>query len=243
MRGLRLRESAVGLLLGGMDQVGELDRVLDEEHRDVVSDEIPVAGVRVELDREAAHVARQVAGALVAGHRREPDERRGALAGALEEVGRREVGERLVVLEEPVRAVPPGMNHALGNPLVVEVEDLLAEMEVLQRGGPALADPQGVLIVGDHRALLRGQARAPLAGDLVGLAAVASLDALLAVVDGLPLVLFVVRRHLSLPPSPSDRRGSIPLRSLAPNAAGRCVLAVFAAGDVQRRGDLAGSRR
>ena len=65
MRGLRLREAPVGLLLGRVDQVGELDRVLDEEHRDVVADEIPVALARVELDREPAHVPCQVGRALV----------------------------------------------------------------------------------------------------------------------------------------------------------------------------------
>jgi hypothetical protein len=38
-----LREAAVRLLFDGMDQVGKLDRVLDEEDRDVVADEIPIA--------------------------------------------------------------------------------------------------------------------------------------------------------------------------------------------------------
>ena len=73
---------AVGLLLRRVDQVGELDRVLDEEHRDVVADEVPVALLRVELDREAAHVAREVGRALVAGDGREAHERRRLLAGA-----------------------------------------------------------------------------------------------------------------------------------------------------------------
>jgi hypothetical protein len=40
VRGLRLRDLAIGLGLGGVDQVGELDAVADEEHRDVVADEI-----------------------------------------------------------------------------------------------------------------------------------------------------------------------------------------------------------
>jgi hypothetical protein len=40
---LRLRKRPVGFLLGGMDQVRKLDGVLDEEDRDVVADEIPVA--------------------------------------------------------------------------------------------------------------------------------------------------------------------------------------------------------
>ena len=43
VRGLRLREAAVGLLLGGVDEVGKLDGVLDEEDGDVVADEVPVA--------------------------------------------------------------------------------------------------------------------------------------------------------------------------------------------------------
>ena len=89
---LRLREAAVGLLLGGMDHVGELDRVLDEEDRDVVADEVPVALLGVELDREAADVARQVGRALVAGDGREADEGRRLLALALEQVGAGDVG-------------------------------------------------------------------------------------------------------------------------------------------------------
>src|SRR5580658_1749192 len=33
VRGLRLRKAAVGFLFCSMDQVGELDRILDEKHR------------------------------------------------------------------------------------------------------------------------------------------------------------------------------------------------------------------
>jgi hypothetical protein len=65
VRGLRLRKAAVGFLLGGVDDVGKLDRVLDEKHRDVVADEVPVAFLGIELDREAAHVERQVCGPLL----------------------------------------------------------------------------------------------------------------------------------------------------------------------------------
>ena len=40
VRGLGLRDLPIGFGLGGVDQVGELDAVTDEEHRDVVADEI-----------------------------------------------------------------------------------------------------------------------------------------------------------------------------------------------------------
>ena len=123
----------VRLLLHGVDEVGELDRVLDEEDRDVVADEVPVALLRVELHGEAADVAGEVGRALVAGDRREAHEHRGALAGSLEQVGAGDVGQRLVGLEEAVGAEAAGVDHALGDALVVEVEDLLAEVEVLEQ--------------------------------------------------------------------------------------------------------------
>ena len=80
--------AAVGRLLHGVDQIGELDGVLDEEHRDVVADEIPVALPRVELDGEPTHVAGQVERPLVAGHGGEAHEHLRALAG-LAGTGRR----------------------------------------------------------------------------------------------------------------------------------------------------------
>ena len=93
----RLREAAVGLHLHGVDQVGKLDRVLDEEHRDVVADQVPVAFLGVELHREAAHVARRVDRAGAAGHGREAHEHRRLLAGSCRNVGRGELRQRLVV--------------------------------------------------------------------------------------------------------------------------------------------------
>ena len=133
MRRLRLRKGAVRLLLDRMDDVRKLDRVLDEEHRDVVADDVPVAFLGVELDGKAAHVAREIERALAAGDGREPHEGRRRLAGALEDVGAGIFRQRLVVLEKAMRAIAARMHHALGNALVVEVEDLLAEMEIFDQ--------------------------------------------------------------------------------------------------------------
>ena len=55
------------------------------------------------------------------------------------------------------------MDDALGNALVVEVGDLLAEDEVLEQRRPARAGAQRVLVVGDRRALVGGQSAPPLA--------------------------------------------------------------------------------
>jgi len=86
MRALGLREGAIGFLFHRMHHVGKLDGVLDEEDRDVVADEVPVAFLRIELDGKAANVAREVEGALVAGDGGKADESRRLLAGALENI-------------------------------------------------------------------------------------------------------------------------------------------------------------
>ncbi len=146
---------AVGLRLDGVDEVGKLDRVLDEEDRNVVADEIPVALLGVELHRKAAHIAREVERALAAGDGREAHERLGLLADALEDVGAGDVGQRVRQLEKAVSAVAARVDDAFGNALVVEVENLLAEMKILKQRRSARTLAQSILIVGDRNALLR----------------------------------------------------------------------------------------
>ena len=92
VRGRGLRHPVMRLGLHGVDQIGKLHRVLDEEHGDVVADEIPVALVGIELDGEPAHVARGIRRASFAGDGREPHEHRSALAGLGKE---RRAGQRL----------------------------------------------------------------------------------------------------------------------------------------------------
>ena len=73
--GVRLR-----MALLGVDEVGELRRVANEEHRRVVADEVPDSLLRVEFHREAARVALGVRRAGLAAHGREADEQRRLLA-------------------------------------------------------------------------------------------------------------------------------------------------------------------
>ena len=153
--GLGHREMRLGLRR--MDQVGELHRVLDEEDRDVVADEVPVPLVRVELHREAADVARGVGRSAFAEDGRKADEYRRLLAGFREQRGARVLFERLVALEVAVRRRPSGVHDALGNPLVIEVGDLLAEDEVLEQRRPAQAGLERVLVVANGHALIGGQ--------------------------------------------------------------------------------------
>ena len=137
MRGLRLRKAAVGFLFCRVNQIGEFDRVLDEEDRDIIADDVPIAFLGVELDRKATDVTSKVGRAPVTGDGRESHKGRGLFAGALKDVCRSDLGERLVILEIAMGAKPAGVHDALGNPFVVEVKDLLAKMLVFQQGRTA----------------------------------------------------------------------------------------------------------
>ena len=68
-----------------MDQVRELDRVLDEEHWNVVSNDIEVAFIGVEPDSEAMDVANGICRTAATGDGRESDEDIGFFIGAVQE--------------------------------------------------------------------------------------------------------------------------------------------------------------
>ena len=66
-------EVGLGVPLLGVDEVGELAGVSDEEDGRVVASHVPVALLGVELDREASRVPFGVRAALLPAHRAEPD--------------------------------------------------------------------------------------------------------------------------------------------------------------------------
>ncbi len=74
-----------------------------------------------------------------------------------------------------MRAIAAGMNHPLGNALVIEVEYLLTKMEVVDEKRTTWTNPQRVLVVGNGAALCRRQQRRIALGDLMQFATFAAL--------------------------------------------------------------------
>jgi hypothetical protein len=66
----------------------------------------------------------------------------GILSGSLEQIGASYIREGLVIFKESMGAKSACVNHTLRNPFMIEVEKLLAEMEILKYGRPALTDTQ-----------------------------------------------------------------------------------------------------
>ena len=167
---VRLLAEGHRVRLEGVDDVRELDRVADEEDRQVVADQVPVAVLGLELDGEAARVAGDLGRIAAADDGREADDDRRALALGLEQLGARVgrgrlVADRAVRLEHAVRHEAARVDDALGDPLAVEVADLLEEVVVLERRRPATAHRPLVLVVDDGMALPRRQARTMTAFD------------------------------------------------------------------------------
>jgi hypothetical protein len=130
----------------------------------------------------------------------------------LEEISARDVGKRLVVLEVAMGSVAAGVNDALRNALMVEMEDLLPQVEVFQGGGPAGTNPEGILVIGDGGALLRGQYRHFTTGGLMGFAAPTSGHVLIVEARGLAAASACYVRHGRLRRSGSFSFGLNPSR-------------------------------
>ncbi|MNL39333.1 hypothetical protein D3C87_1616070 [compost metagenome] len=137
-------------------QVRELHRVLDEEDRHVVADQVPVAFVGIELDGKAAHVARGVLGPPLARHRGKAHEHRRALAFFCKQGRGGQIGQGLVALEVTVGGRAARVHDALGNALVVEVRNFFTQDEVFQQRRPAHARLERMLVV-RHRHTLVGR--------------------------------------------------------------------------------------
>ena len=146
----------IGLLR--VDEVRELQRVADEEHRRVVAGEVPIAVFRVELDGEAARVAHGIGRAPGAGEGGEPREDLGALAGLREHAHPRPAGRiRIGDFEDAIGAGAHRMDDPFRYALAVEAGELLDQMLVLEQERAAGAGALAVPVVGHRGSGLGGE--------------------------------------------------------------------------------------
>src|ERR1043165_5086756 len=112
-------------------------------------------------------------------------------------------------------AEAPRMHNALGDALVIKVEDLLAEMKILKRRRPAAPDSQRILVVSDRGSLLGRQDRDVASRHLMRLTALTANNGFAAKRCGLAFAVSLAAtsralRHVCFPkrlgrPSPRPR--------------------------------------
>ena len=138
-----------------VDEVGELERIADEEDRRVVAHQIPVALVGVELHGKAAHVTLGVGRAHLSGHGGKARDQWRDPAHFREDAGTGVARDVLGDGEGAEGAPALGVDDALGDALAVLVGQLLQQVPVLHQHRAARAGGQAVLVV-DHRGTGRG---------------------------------------------------------------------------------------
>src|ERR1035437_4066535 len=104
VRSCRLRKAAVGFHFYGMDEVGEFDGILDEENRDVVADQVPVAFLGVKLDGKSAYITWRIHRTRAPGDGRDASKQGGLLTHLGEDPGGGISFQRGGQLKESMRA-------------------------------------------------------------------------------------------------------------------------------------------
>src|SRR5450759_5316468 len=154
-----------------MEEDGNFEGIQDEEKRDVVADQVPVAFLGVKLDGKPAYVTRGIDRTRAACDGRYASKYGRLLTFLGEDPGGGVLLQRGGQLEESMRARRTRVNDTLGNTLVIEMVYFFAEDEILQKRRAARIGPERVLIVGDREALIGSERGVLSSSDLVQFAA------------------------------------------------------------------------
>lgn len=143
----------------GVDEVGELRGVSDEENRGVVVNPVQVTLLSVELGGETSWVSGSVRGTGLTTDSGESGEGLGLLANGVEHLGRADVGDVIGHLKGTVGTRTLGVDNSLRNSLSVKVSKGVNKVEVLQEQGAVLADSLSSKGLRDWAAVGVGESR------------------------------------------------------------------------------------
>ena len=140
-----------GVPFHGVVEVGELERIAQEEDRRVVAHQIPVALLGIEFHGEAPDVPLGIGGAALAGDGGKAQEAVGLLADLGEDLGLGVLGDVMGDGKGAVGAGTLGVHSPFGNHLPIEVGEFLQEPYILEKSRSTRSGGHGVLIVNDRR--------------------------------------------------------------------------------------------
>lgn len=108
-------------------KVRELDGILDKKDRNIVSHEIPVSFISVELDSEPTDVSDGICASSTSLDGRKSSEDRCSARRVSQDSGRSDICSTLKELEMPKCTSSPSMDNSFGNPFVIKAVDLYCQ--------------------------------------------------------------------------------------------------------------------
>jgi len=136
------------ITLLGVDEVGELCGVAEEEDGGVVEDPVHVAIDSLHLDGETSGIAGSVCGSRLSTDSRESYGDGALHSLVLEDLGKADIFKRLCALEGTVGACTFGVHDTLWDTLSVKVGEEVYQVEVLEEEGTILSDALSLVRVG-----------------------------------------------------------------------------------------------
>jgi len=130
---LRALQIAPWVTLLRMDEIRKFQRIADEEDRRVVTHQVPIAFLGIELHREAARITLGIRGAALTPYRGKAQEQGRLLANGLEQLGTGEVSYVCGHGKRAIGAGALGVHTTLRNDFAVEMGELFDQVEVIQQ--------------------------------------------------------------------------------------------------------------
>ncbi len=116
-----------------MDEIRKFQRIADEEDRRVVTHDVPIAFLGIELHREAARITLGIRRAALTPYRGKAQEQGRLLANGLEQLGTGEVSYVCGHDKRAIGAGALGVHTTLRNDFAVEMGELFDQVEVIQQ--------------------------------------------------------------------------------------------------------------
>jgi len=138
-----------GVSLLGMDEIRELNRILNEENRGVVTNHVVVTILSIELDGKTSGISVAIVGTTLTGNSGEAGENGSSLANVLKEFGLGELRNIMSKFKVTMGTSTLGVDNSLRNTLSVEVSELVNKVEVLEEERTSGSSGHGVLVVID----------------------------------------------------------------------------------------------
>ena len=152
-----LRKALICFHFYGVNKIGKLNRILNEENRDIITYQIPIAFLSVKFSCKATNIARRVHRTRSTRNSGKPDENIAFCALLLKKVSASELWNGICAFKYAMGRTATGVNDPFWNPFMVKMENLFTENMIFEERWATFASFQTVLIITDTMTKIIGK--------------------------------------------------------------------------------------